>query len=240
MAQPPVQTLFDRFPEFVESTSAVLPRLRARHDCLIERHLGDIDGKTIVDIGAHNGRWAFAALMAGARKVVCIEPRENLCQIGCNLFQGHGIAPERYEWLSGDGYTVLSGRKTDCDTAFLFGVFYHVDNHVALARQIERTGAATVIIDTGINGLADNAVTFGTESNESILNSPFPLTDGAGRSVVGMPSREFVKFVFQELGFEVEEVDWSVYLKKWGTDGLHDYERGRRSTFVARRSPTGR
>ena len=51
-------------------------RLQERCTRIINSNLDAIKGKSVLDIAANNGRWSYAALAHGAKKLVSIEGRK--------------------------------------------------------------------------------------------------------------------------------------------------------------------
>ena len=67
---------FDHYPAFYTSPVSANPnRLHQRYRAIIESNRDALTGAKVLDVGAHDGRWAFAALHAGAKHVTMIEPR---------------------------------------------------------------------------------------------------------------------------------------------------------------------
>jgi hypothetical protein len=110
-------------------------RLNAQYDCLIRDRLDLIRDRSILDIGSHDGRWGFAALMAGARHVTGIEPRQQLVDSAIASYESYGIDAERYAFRVADARDALRELRPRVDTVFLFGVLYHIHYHVAFAAQ---------------------------------------------------------------------------------------------------------
>lgn len=229
-----MRSFFEPYPELHEKGTSV--RLGARYKVLIERNLTAIEGKSIIDTGAHNGRWAFAALKAGASKVYLLEGRQDLLDQAKLTFDKYGIAPDRYELVCGDVIEILKARNIKVDTVFFFGTFYHIPNHFDWVSEGHRTGAHTIIIDTHIAEApdSDKIVRFKMEEVENIMNSPIRAHEASKMAIAGHPSRGFVKFAFRAFGYEVTECDWAALIRQNGAQGLKDYSEGRRSTFVAR------
>src|SRR4051794_16319245 len=114
---------FDQYPRFYESGLVFRgPRLNARYDCLIARHLEHIEGKKILDVGSHDGRWSLAALTAGAESVVGIEPRAEHVDAAERNLRAYGV--EGAQFHVGDALETLITNKPKVDTVFLFGVLY--------------------------------------------------------------------------------------------------------------------
>jgi len=242
--QPP-SAFFDNFPRFYATgNTGAGVRLNARHECLIERHGEHLRDRTILDVGSHNGRWSFAALAAGARRVTGVEPRAALVEASKQVFLEYGIAPERFDFHVADILEFLKAKRPRADTVLLFGVLYHVPYHVALLQELRQTSARTLLIDTAVvpdrdgDHGQDNTICLIAESVADISNAAGEIFPGAGKAIVGIPSRRAVTFLLETFEFEVSEVSWAPYLRRWGVGGLRDYAQGQRATFLARRRET--
>jgi predicted RNA methylase len=66
---------FDDHPRFAQTskTGPSLHRLNARYTGLIHHHRHLIEGATVLDLASHDGRFSFAALSAGAARVIGVE-----------------------------------------------------------------------------------------------------------------------------------------------------------------------
>jgi len=131
----PKPRFFDQYPRFY-STSAVSAspeRLHERYRALIAPNEELIREKTILDLAAHDGRWSFAALKAGARHVTGIEGRAYLVESAIATAQEYGIDAARYRFIVGDLFHEIEQVPTDSiDTVFCFGFFYHTAPHMLL------------------------------------------------------------------------------------------------------------
>jgi hypothetical protein len=153
-----------------------------------------------------------------------------------------GVDKSRFEFVVGDALQTLSEREIRVDTAFVLGLFYHLDYHINLMGKLWETGAQSMIVDTLTSpdrnkvDRFNNTIAFireNTAPNENAANEIYP---GARLSIVGYPSRNFMRMAFGAFGFSFEEVEWIQPLRRWGNEGLGDYEDHSRGTFVANRS----
>ncbi len=232
-----MKCFFDDYPEFYEAGYQPT-RLGARYDAIIQAHRLLLAEKTVLDLGSHNGRWAFAALMAGAKKVISVEGREDMVETQDRIFKKLGVASDRYALMAGDGLDAMNNSQLKCDVVLLLGIYYHIHNHLSWVEAIRETGAQNVIIDTAMTASTDKSekiVRFKVEDASLPMSSPFETFEGFGKAVGGHPSRGFVAFSFGVYGYSTEEIDWRPHLEKWGTKGLQDYAEDRRSTFLATR-----
>jgi len=241
----PLPAFFDNFPRFYETgNTGPGARLNARYECLIERHIEYIRDRTILDVGSHNGRWSFAALAAGARRVTGVEPRPALVEASQQAFVEYGVVQDRYAFHVADILEFLKAKRPIAGAVLLFGVLYHVHYHVALLQELRQTGARTILIDTAIvpdragDHGQENTIRWIAENVADISNAAGEIFPGAGKAIVGVPSRGAVAFLLEALEFEVSEVSWAPYFRRWGVGGLEDYASGERATFLAQRRAT--
>ncbi len=238
---------FDQHPDFYGTGNAgpVAPesikrRLNARHDVMIAANSSAFAGRTVIDLGSHDGRWTFAALEAGASHATGIEPRPELVQAAQEHFAAREIPPAKYSFVVGDALSTLGEKSPQADVVLVLGVFYHFSYHVELLKQLRATGAQTIIIDTlvspdGPPNRFENSIGFIAEAVDDVSNASNEIYPGAGVSIVGFPSRRAMAFLFNAFGYDLKEIDWTPYVAKWGVDGIQDYQDRSRGTFVANR-----
>jgi predicted nicotinamide N-methyase len=68
---------FDHVPRYRGNLQA-LSRLKARWKRVVQPVSSNIAHKNVLDLGAHDGRWAYAYVHAGAAHVTAVEGRLNL------------------------------------------------------------------------------------------------------------------------------------------------------------------
>ena len=229
---------FDAYTRFREAGTV---RLNARYEALIDRHRTWITGKRVLDVGSHDGRWAFAALSCGATHVVGIEPRPELVAAAEDNLLAYGVSPSRFSFYIGSVEQVMRNAELQVETALVFGVLYHLHDHVGLFQMLRGSGADTLIIDTALSPDHSEAkwysrtVALLTEPVDNVMNAASELFPGSGKAIVSHPSRAAVRFLAEQFEFVSTEVDWPPFLETWGTDGLSDYAEDKRTTFVLHR-----
>jgi predicted nicotinamide N-methyase len=230
---------FDQFDRF-QSTSTVTPtpnRLNKRYQAIIQHNAHLISGKTVLDIASHDGRWSFAALKAGASHVIGIEARPDLVQKSADTFRHYGVPEARYRFVIGDAMQQLKESVFRVDVVLLLGYFYHVSQHVDLAKSVCETGAEHIIVDTAI--IPDTAVNPKTpavvdlrlEPINNHANQAIPVARDSESAIVGYPSRRAVILLFDYFGFDPEEFDWAPLIEEGPTNDIPDYRDGARTTF---------
>lgn len=226
---------FDAYSQFLDTskTGATSIRLNARYRAIIEHNRALFPGREVLDIASHDGRWSFAALDAGASKVVGIEARDHLVRNANENMSTLGVAEERYEFILGDVFEVMKQRALKADLVLLLGFFYHTERHGELASLLSKTGASHIILDTNILPAANNPL--GLPLSHLFAEPTSSEANAVGsdeRAVVGHPSREAIKLIFSNQGFGIQEFDWVPF--RGGSDTL-DYNQDRRSTFLLSR-----
>ncbi len=221
---------FDQYDKFYgTSRIGINPnRMNSRYRAIIEPHLDVLRDRRVLDLGSHDGRWAFAALKAGARHVTGIEARARHVDMARQTFRDYGIGEDRYRFLLGDVCDVLKAESIAVDTVLVLGFFYHTYRHFEIAALLAATGASHIVLDT--------ALALGPERDGAIIQYVLEPTDRGGaafgprdRELTGRPSPRAIELMFGQVGFDLCERDWAV--KADNPDGMSDYLEGRRGIF---------
>ncbi|PCE22683.1 SAM-dependent methyltransferase [Paraburkholderia acidicola] len=126
-------------------------RLNWRSKVLVSGYANDFNGKRVLDLASHDGRFMHAALAHGATSVVGVEVRaDHIDSARANLAQG-GHSRDRYEVVSADLVEYLkSVEPGGFDTILCFGVLSHLIEHVDVMREIGRIAPGAFILDTWV------------------------------------------------------------------------------------------
>jgi Methyltransferase domain len=215
---------FDAFPRFVETseTGPWLDRLNARYVALVHENRGRIAGARVLDLASHDGRFTFAALQAGAAHVVGIEHDPRLVQAAAGHLAAYGVPRDRYNFVSGDLFESIptAGR---CDVVFVFGILYHVNDHMRLLTELADLDARTMIFDTNVSTKPGAVI----ELRAPIAGSPPP----PGSQIEGWPTRAALEAMWSSFGWTYEFFDWRASGRA-DHPKLDDYAGGRRVTAV--------
>ncbi len=216
---------FDSFPSFYGSseTGSSKNRLNNRYIGLIHNNKAIIKNSSILDLASHDGRWSYAAIKNGAKKVLGIEARDELVKKSFENMKKHGISREKYSFIVGDIFEKLKELKpNEFDVIFCFGIFYHITNHMLLLTEIKRLQPHYLILDTQITTSQDPIIHFIKEN---------PLGEGAGIPdssqsgddiLVGRPSKSALEMMLSSLGFDFSYFDWEHSgIKNW--DHMEEY-----------------
>ncbi len=233
---------FDDHPEFLKTsrTASSRSRLNLRHQALIEEHRDVLQGRTVVDIASHDGRWSFAALEAGAARVVGIEGRGRLVRQARRTLREKGVEEDRFRFVRGDVHERIFGDDIRGDVVFCFGFLYHTARYVELMAGIRSTGAEYVIVDTRV--LPDEERPIVEYRTEHTATEALAIRDrfALDRKVIsGVPSEAAVVLMLDAAGYEVDQrTDWAALLVGHeGARGSATYADRVRVSFRARRRP---
>jgi hypothetical protein len=241
---------FDQYELFYRTsqTSPYPHRLNSRFKAIIERHKLKLEGKRVLDIASHDGRWAFAALQAGAAHVTGIEPRQELIDNAHSTFAHYGISADRYAFECGDIFEGILGRQFD--VVLCLGFYYHTIRHAELLDLIDRTGAEFVVIDTEVTPTVDEVSVKESSDPRLVYANPYNIqlladpvddqqmawTDSMtrnGKTIVGRPSRAAVAFLADHFGYDSATYDWPAHFAIYPEAAavMADYREGWRDTF---------
>ena len=215
---------FDAYPRFVETseTGPWLDRLNARYYALIHENRARIAGARVLDLASHDGRFSFAALRAGAARVVGIEHDPRLVQAATEHLQHYGVPREQYEFVAGDLFECIRASEP-CDVVFVFGILYHVNDHMRLLTELAELDARTMIFDTNVSTKPDAVI----ELRAPVAGSPPP----PGSQLEGWPTRAALEAMWSSFGWTYEFFDWRAAGRS-DHPKLDDYAGGRRLTAV--------
>lgn len=230
------QGFFDAYPDFFEtSTSGHRNRLNKRYKAIIEKNRDIIQGKSILDIASHDGRWALAANKAGARHVLGIEAREHLVKNAQANMKKFGVPENEVEFALGDVFDVIEGLEPGrFDTIFCLGFFYHTLYHMELLNQIARLNPEHLILDTCVDVDPDPIVVVQYEDVTDETAGAVPDAGSRNLLLVGHPTKKALEMMLSATGFRCRYVDWlSLGIRNW--EFLREYNEGQRVTVVGTR-----
>lgn len=231
---------FDDHPEFLQTshTAATKGRLNLRHLGIIKENEAILRGRSVVDVASHDGRWSYAALEAGATRVIGIEGRRRLVENAKRTLAAKGVPESRYRMIAGDVHSRILGPDVVGDVVMCLGFLYHTARYVELMAGIRSTGAEYVIIDTRVLPNEERPIvelrTERTAGQALAIRDRFALDD---RVISGVPSEAAVVLMLEAAGYDVDHrTDWTALLARHPrARAVRQYARGRRVTFRARR-----
>jgi hypothetical protein len=230
------QGFFDSYPAFFATsrTMAVPNRLNRRYDALIGRNAAVLRDAAIVDLGAHDGRWSFAALKTGARHVTGIEARPHLVANATATMSKYDIPTERYRFVCGDAHEELRALAPgSVDVVLCLGFFHETMRHADLLHAIHLLGPRHLIMDVWIHPRTTDPVIRLYVEDPDLESSSYPYRSATGQPIVGHPSRSALELMLADAGFgKIDYFDWlGVDLEDW--NHLEDYRERRRLSLIA-------
>lgn len=214
---------------FSDNRKDLETRLIERHKRIITENLDAINGKTVLDLAANNGRWSYAAIQAGASHVISIEAREERAQQAQVFFEELGVS-ELIDVNIGDMYYWLyESRHLNVDTVFCLGVYYHVMDHYMLLKQIAQLTPKTIIIDSGFVRSFRNSVQIKSE-NPNLYSNALKVYEGQTSEVIGVVSLGLMIQMAWNLGYNCYPILWDPKTIA-DQECVHDYMIGRRYTL---------
>lgn len=227
-------SFFDRYDRFRETSTTDTrgERLDYRHRALIGRNRAVLEGRRVLDLASHDGRWSFAALCAGARHVTGVEGKPYLVENAAASFAHYEVPAERHRFVVGDCLATLPTLQRGAfDTVLCFGFLYHTMHHWDLLRAITQLGPSVLIIDS-VFVLDDRAAIVLGYDDWRLEGAALPDQADEARTLVGIPTPRGLQVMLDQLGWESRfspnpepaTPDWQ---------GVTDYQSGRRKSLVA-------
>lgn len=173
--------------------------------------LPDLHGKTVLDVGALNGYYSFAAERLGASRVVALDYPE---WVGDPTPPGRAgfdvarkILKSRVEPVLADLMEMDIGALGHFDVVLFLGVLYHLEDPLSGMRRVAELTSGMAVIESqamSVSGVEDHALLeffAGSELNNDPTNWFVPnvaaidaLAHAAGfattRTIVGPPPRD--------------------------------------------------
>jgi hypothetical protein len=207
-----------QFTEVTDITAinADTVRLNQRHGLMIEHHKDRIEGAKIIDFGSYDGRWAYAAIQAGAKHVTGIEINPDFEAKATQNLTELGVDPERYDFVIGDIMEELRNTEPGTyDGVICAGIYYHITYHVELMQELKRIGVKWIIMDTTVLTTDEPVIKW--------VEGPNGLN-----GLEGIPSPAAIEMIAGHAGFQYEyvPVDHLTSREMW------DYRLGNRITMT--------
>lgn len=224
----------DNFEAFADGSGRLADRLAERHKRIVNANSDAFIGKVVIDLAASNGRWSYASIAAGARKVVSIEGRPERAQAAKGILSQMGVA-DKIDINIGDMYSFLDNYKGEPpDTILCLGIYYHIMDHYKLLQSMAALAPGTLLIDGGFVRSFRNSVVIMTEDPNAYSNalSRFP---GQKEELVGIVSLGLMLQMAWNVGYNCRPIIWDPK-DVVNVDAVRDYIMGRRFTLRLERA----
>jgi len=198
----------------IHPLASISERLNQRYELIINRHRDLIKDARLIDFGSYDGRWTYAAIDAGAKRVTAIEISPEFVARAEENMQALDVPPEKYDFIRGDILEELRKMTPGSfDGVLCLGVFYHITYHVELLKELKRIGVKWIIMDTQIHGGEQPVVYFKINPNYGLQ---------------GTPTKSVVEMMLQSTGFKYKQIP----TKHLSGPSTEDYRRGMRITYT--------
>ena len=237
--RPPRNThVFDRYDAIMRTASgpgsrdAGTPahkRLRHRYEAIIASNRALFKNARVLEIGSGAGRWSLAALDAGATHVLGLEPRRKAVEAARKAMTEDDAKADAYEFVDNpDIFAELATLRPGAFDVALCTSFSGLSDPYLCFSHLKRLRLKHAILDTDIIDVEEAVARFELKRPEE------PAANGASRapgSIAAVPSHELIRLLSDQFGFRLHSIGWhDLGITDW--TGVHDYERGRRRTYV--------
>ena len=203
---------FDFLPEidrYAEDPGTV-QRMNLRHQMILKPIETRIAAKRVLDLAAHDGRWAYAFAAAGAAEVVGIEGRRELVARFDSFPRAH--LRRRVRLICDDifdGMQRLADAGERFDVIGVLGILYHVMDHMRLFRLVRQLGPELVIVDSEFALRPGPVIVLTRERTDNELNA-LPQIAGQEKALIGIPSGPAMEAIADVLDYDLRWIDWGL------------------------------
>jgi SAM-dependent methyltransferase len=132
-------------------TTAHPNRLNAQANVILRQNVDAIEGKRVLDLASHDGRFSYACLQLGAREVVGVEARAHLVKAATENLTYYGYEERDFHFFQADVFDYLPEvNPGDFDTVLCLGFFYHTVRQVELIQEMRRISPRYLVLDTEV------------------------------------------------------------------------------------------
>lgn len=226
--------LRDVFPAYADDPKA-LRRLSARWHMIVAPVAQDLRDARILDIGAHDGRWAYAFAHAGAAAVTAVEPRPDHAARFTSL--PADTARDNITFVPRDALGFLDAAvaaKDRYDIVAILGFLYHTIEHYRLFALISQLRPRLIIVDSEFVDTKNGVIQMTAERSDNPLNA-YSATHKQQRVLVGTPSVGALERIAADIGYRVIWPDLSEQITQ---AAAKDYQRsGRKRRMICHLVP---
>jgi hypothetical protein len=226
---------FDDYPWFYHTgnTAGNKDRVNMRYRYMIEPVRWIFKNKIVLDIASHDARWAFAALHAGARKVVCVEPRAELIDQSIENMNKCGINPLQYEFIKADIHEIIQEFPPEnFDVIMCLGYFHHCLQQWQLLNEWRRLNPYHVLLDVVV-WKDDNKVPIIKLSLEPTQTRNDSSINGDTHALIGKTNIAGLEMMLSHFGFTYEYLPWPDSLKDVKEENVAAYMNKERFSLLA-------
>jgi hypothetical protein len=209
-------SIFSRSGTEIDNRKTNSDRYNVRYKMLIEPI--NWVGKTVLNIGSHNGLWPAAQLHAGAKKVTGIECREELVNLSIQKVSNNNFTVIHDDMFS--ALTELKGQRFDI--IFLCGTLLHTLYHLDLIRDISNLEFDLFVLDCPfwpseepmVYILAEGSTWSGnalTNIKQQIsYTNPQQIQNRFHDTLAGIPSLKYTDILLEGFGLTYTQINYSL------------------------------
>lgn len=201
---------YDFLPEIARYSDdpGTVDRMNARHKMIIKPLEHEIQGRRVLDLASHDGRWAYAFAAAGASEVVGIEGRQELIDRFPEFPRGD--LRKKITLICDDIFDGMQ-KQIDAGESFdvvgVLGILYHVMDHFRLFQLVRKLKPKLVIVDSEFALRPGQVIMLVRERTDNELNS-IPQIEGQEKALIGIPSFSAMEAMADVLDYDITWVDW--------------------------------
>ena len=232
------ESLYDRHINRLSGSNrpsaAYVDVIRSRHlfKAIVQQNRALFENARILELPSGDGRWGLAALDAGAAHVTCVEPLPRMAARAARTLAE--AAPESYELTNANVFSALAHFEPNSFDLIMCVRFFERHDPQQMFREWRRLQPRFVILDTNVAPGRGPVLRFALQMPE-IAGNTVARRDSAGGNIVAVPTADLIAFLCDFFGFHCQPIDWNALgIIDW--TGVHDYEQGRRRTFLLERA----
>jgi SAM-dependent methyltransferase len=202
-----------------------LARQNARYEKFILPIAKQLQGKRVLDLGAYDGRWAFACLHHGAAHVTAIEYRAEHIARAQQILQPYKLHPRQtMKLIQGDVFSAvpkLLAKGLRFDIILCLGMIQHVADHNALMQLMAAFKPELIVVDGVMIDSGDKFTILRKEPTASQEGAP-PTWPHQHMAVTGLISRAGFKMIADTHRYAMRMLPWKK-AELSSTFGITDY-----------------
>jgi hypothetical protein len=193
---------------FYAAEPSSVVRLNLRHRMIVEPLLPLFKGRSVLDIGARDGRWAYAFATAGSTMVTALEEHSDLVRRFEDLPDDEAksrITLKCTNIFKGLEQELALGKTHEIIT--IMGYFHYLFDQFRLLFLLGQLRPKVIIVDSefALNNDPVIALFEGDKIEDMDAVSNFSHDRPP---LVGIPSREALKAMGQSVGYQCDWINW--------------------------------
>ena len=230
--------LYDRhinhLPRAGRPSAAYVDIIRSRQlfKVIVQQNRALFENARILELPAGDGRWGLAALDAGAAHVTCVEPLPRVADRAAKAFAD--APPGSYEIVNADIFSALARFEPNSFDLIMCVRFFERFDPQQMFREWQHLQPPFIILDTNVAPGRGPVLRFTLQMPE-IAGGNVARRSNISGNIISIPTGDLIAFLCDFFGFRCHPVDWNALgITDW--TGIHDYEQGRRQTFLLERA----